>query len=180
MSHETYGLEAIVKHPAEVLKTPCPLLEPAALERRVFFYASLFDELERLVREDEGSAGLAAPQLGHTVRAFALRLPTEIVTVVNPKIMARHGKKVISVEGCFSLDESDRVKVTRHEHIMLAGLDRAGRRMPLRLRGVAARAAQHELDHLDGILIIDKGPAYRAVIPGREPENPWGPRDADN
>jgi peptide deformylase len=166
VSHETYGLEAIVKHPAEVLRTPAARITVPELDK----YAGLFADLKRLVREDAGSVGLAAPQLGVSVRACALKLNADgtVVVMVNPKIVERRYKPVQSVEGCFSLDPEDRVNVRRHEWVAVSSWDAEGRRQPLRLKGLPARAAQHEIDHLNGVLIIDIGAAYRVAPPPDE------------
>ena len=119
------------------------------------------DELERLAERmvslmhDADGIGLAANQVGIVRRLFVFSDNGEDRVVVNP-VLTRAGKtKETEEEGCLSLG-SVRMPVERATEVTLDGLDQHGEPVHLELEGLAARVAQHELDHLDGTLIIDR------------------------
>ena len=106
---------------------------------------------------DADGIGLAANQVGELVRIIVLRLPDRVVGICNPVITAREGDQ-LSVEGCLSIPGVLAV-VRRAEHVRLNGLGESGAPIELHLSGVYAAVAQHEIDHLDGILITDRAVA---------------------
>lgn len=99
--------------------------------------------------------GLAAPQVGVCVRMFAMRLGDRLAVICNPTVV-RHGKDVVTdVEGCLSIP-GRRLRVPRYNIIEVDCFDITGvHQPPLKLRGIDARCAQHEIDHLSGKLITD-------------------------
>lgn len=99
--------------------------------------------------------GLAAPQVGVCVRMFAMRLGDRLAVLCNPTII-RHGKDVITdVEACLSLPGRRR-RVPRYNIVEVDCYNISGvRQPPLKLRGIDARCAQHEIDHLSGKLITE-------------------------
>jgi peptide deformylase len=116
----------------------------------------LVERMEYLMREAQG-IGLAATQVGVLRRVFVFA-PDEEGTahaVVNPRIAEASGEKETEEEGCLSL-QGVRVPVERAVRVTLEGKDPAGNDVRFELDGMAARVAQHEYDHLDGVLIIDR------------------------
>ena len=103
--------------------------------------------------------GLAAPQVGVGKRVIVVDIsPVEEtarpLALVNPEIVGKQGK-VEGMEGCLSVPGVEGM-VCRHESIVLRGLNEQGAPVTLEARGMLSRALQHEIDHLDGILFVDK------------------------
>jgi len=100
--------------------------------------------------------GLAATQVGIIRRLFVFQ-PNEddVAVVVNPEIVERSDETSVADEGCLSI-QGILVPVERAETITIVGRDANGEEVRFELDDIYARAAQHELDHLDGVLIIDR------------------------
>ena len=135
----------------------------------------LIDNMIETLREANG-VGLAAPQVGQPIQlAIILTLPEEddegneiedtreLFVVINPEIFWRSKETTKGIEGCLSIP-GYLGEVERHESVRVRGLDRHGRKLRLRLYDWTARIFQHEIDHLNGELYIDK-------LTG--PENIW-------
>jgi peptide deformylase len=118
--------------------------------------ASLVERMRHLLRDANG-IGLAATQVGVLRRVF-LFLPDpeqDAVALVNPRIVERSDERVSDDEGCLSL-QGVVVPVERDERVTVEGSDPEGNEVRFELEGLPARIAQHELDHLDGVLILDR------------------------
>jgi peptide deformylase len=119
------------------------------------------DELRRMgermvsLMHDADGIGLAATQVGILRRFFVFRNEEDDVLVVNPTIISSSDETEMDEEGCLSLGPV-RVPVERSLSVTLEGLDREGAPLRLELEGIAARVVQHELDHLDGTLIVQR------------------------
>jgi peptide deformylase len=100
--------------------------------------------------------GLAAPQIGVMRRLIIADIGVGLLSLINPEILERRGEASL-LEGCLSLP-SVGVKVTRNESIIVRGIDPAGREVIRDMSGLMARVIQHEIDHLNGVLILDYGP----------------------
>ena len=105
------------------------------------------------VRREEG-AGLAAPQVGVLRRAVVIDVDEGFFELVNPVIVDSKGEQR-GWEGCLSV-RGKRGVVTRPQTVKVEYFDRAGKKKKLTAHGFFARAVCHELDHLDGILYIDR------------------------
>ena len=105
--------------------------------------------------------GLAAPQVHESLRVFVAMLDPDgrgegdAVAFINPEIMVVGDQTVEGWEGCLSIPEI-RGRVPRAQHIKVSALDRTGKRFELELKDFPARVVQHETDHLDGVLFLDR------------------------
>ena len=132
------------------------------------------DDLDRLIDDmietmrDANGVGLAGPQVNQRLRLAVIEtLPErddegnkiensrELIVVVNPEIVWRSRSTIEGVEGCLSIP-GWLGEVARSEAVRVRALDRHGKKIRLRLKGWTARIIQHEIDHLDGILFIDR------------------------
>ena len=119
------------------------------------------DELARLtermigVMHDAEGVGLAATQVGILRRLFVFHDEDEDRVVVNPVLTVRGNETEVDEEGCLSLGPI-RMPVERAVEVTLDGFDATGATVHLELEGISARVVQHELDHLDGKMIIDR------------------------
>lgn len=139
-----------------IIKVPDPRLRQTALEIVKFTKKTqlLVDQMASVMRRANG-IGLAAPQLGVLQRVIVIAAEGMRPTgLVNPVIVKSEGEQV-GEEGCLSIPGlyGD---VTRAEYVEVEALDRRGRMAVFELEGIHARVAQHEIDHLDGVLFIDK------------------------
>jgi peptide deformylase len=112
------------------------------------------DMLETLHAED-GRAGLAAPQVGKSLRITVIGIPDqEDIVLINGEIVKRKGERVVD-EGCLSIPGYTG-KVKRAEFVTAKGLDINGKQIRIKGEELLAQALEHELDHLNGVLYIDK------------------------
>ena len=120
----------------------------------------LIDDMIDTMHEYSG-VGLAAPQVHEGVRLFVALLDddpdskSEATAVINPEIVPVSDDVAEGWEGCLSIPDI-RGMVPRYTSIVVRGLDREGRQRELPLKGFSARVAQHETDHLDGVLFFDR------------------------
>jgi peptide deformylase len=103
--------------------------------------------------------GLAAPQVGVPLRVFVVdlslgRKAEDLIVMVNPEFVDRDGMQ-LEEEGCLSIPGFN-ATVVRPTRAVLQGLDRTGQRRTVEGSGLLARAFQHEMDHLDGTLFVDR------------------------
>ena len=123
------------------------------------FDAALRQEVERMGRlmHDSIGVGLAAPQAGISHRLLVYRVDPDspVQTLVNAEIEWQSKDKEWMEEGCLSLP-GVLVDVERPIHVRVAGVDAAGRPIVVEASGFEARVIQHEVDHLDGVLILDR------------------------
>lgn len=147
--------EAALRH---VRKFGDPVLKSRAAEVEGFDEA-LRAEIDRmgLLMEDAIGVGLAANQVGLLRRFFVYRVSDEgpLQALVNPVIDWSSDEEETFEEGCLSLPQVV-VEVTRPAQIRVSAQDRFGEPLKLEVDGLEARVIQHELDHLDGVLIIDR------------------------
>jgi peptide deformylase len=97
--------------------------------------------------------GLAAPQIGILSQIIVVGLENDRRALINPELVVGEGESILE-EGCLSLPTLE-VPVKRKERIFIRGRDLDGREMNLEVSGFPSRVYQHEIDHLQGILIID-------------------------
>ena len=113
----------------------------------------LLDDMKDTVKKEEG-AGLAAPQVGVLKRLAVVDVEEGYYELINPVIVAQKGEQT-GWEGCLSVRKKSGI-VSRPMKVKITYQDRNGEKKSLQAKGFFARAICHELDHLDGILYIDK------------------------
>ncbi len=116
--------------------------------------ARLAEKMTELMHDGDG-IGLAATQVGVLKRLFVFNDEGEDRIVVNPVLTITGKETETDEEGCLSLGPV-RMPVERHVQVTVDGVDQAGEPLHLELEGLSARVVQHEADHLDGRLIIDR------------------------
>lgn len=110
--------------------------------------------------------GLAAPQVGVLHRVIIFDIGQGFTCLLNPRIVDRGGEELLE-EGCLSLPEI-RVGIKRNSRLVVEGFDLKGREVRFEAEGLLARVIQHELDHLDGLLLIDRlSPLRRRMLSGK-------------
>src|SRR5713226_9081309 len=126
---------------------------------------ALTPEIDRLVDDmidtmyAAPGVGLAAPQVGVPLRVFVVDLsvgrdPTGLIVMINPEFVERDGTQ-LEEEGCLSVPGFN-ATVVRPARVVIKGLDREGNERQQEAAGLLARAFQHEMDHLDGTLFVDR------------------------
>lgn len=144
----------------EILKYPNPILSQKAQE-----IEEITPEIKELAKDmaeamyEKRGIGLAAPQVGECCRLIAVDISgpderTALQFLVNPVIVSKEGE-VTEEEGCLSVAQL-RSKVTRAEKVVVKAKDLDGNAVELPADGILAVCLQHEIDHLDGVLFIDR------------------------
>ena len=142
------AIRNVVQIGDETLRTKCFPVE--TFDEKLH---ELLDDMKETVYKEEG-AGLAAPQVGVLRRVVVVVVEEGYFELVNPVIISQKGEQR-DWEGCLSV-RGKRGIVSRPMKVKVAFQDRNGERYLLQAKGFFARAICHELDHLDGILYIDK------------------------
>lgn len=158
------SVRPVVRYPAAVLKAPADEIEPGPEAE------ALARDLIDTMRASPACVGLAAPQIGVGLRAFCLdvtghkkaRSCAGLVVLINPVILAADGTEVTR-EGCMSVpDFTGNVK--RPSSVIVEGLSPDGRPHRYEADAFEARAFQHEIDHLDGVLFLDRVASLTADV----------------
>jgi peptide deformylase len=138
-----------------ILKYPDPVLRRKA--KRV---SHVDESLNRLIdymietMYEASGAGLAAPQVGVSLKIAVIGLPEEeVIVLVNPEVVKKSGERVV-VEGCLSIP-GYRGEIKRAEKVTVKALDRNGKSFRIKADDLLAEVLEHEIDHLNGILYID-------------------------
>lgn len=132
----------------EVLRKKCEEVKKFDAE-----LAALLDDMKETVRAEDG-AGLAAPQIGVSLRAVVIDLDEGYFEMINPRILSAKGEQR-GAEGCLSVKGKYGI-VTRPNKVKAEYRDRKGKKHTVTGEGLFARCMCHEFDHLDGVLYIDK------------------------
>jgi len=150
-------------HP--VLRERARALDKSDIKSAAF--QKLIDDMIDTMHEYHG-VGLAAPQVHEGLRLFVALLDedpdakSEAAVIINPEILPNGSEIEEGWEGCLSIPDI-RGMVPRYTDIRLKALDRAGRAIELPLKNFPARVAQHETDHLDGVLFFDRMKAFNTL-----------------
>ena len=146
-------IRPIVKYGHSVLHEPARLVETIDDDIK-----ALIDDMVETMYVAPG-VGLAAPQIGVPLRLFVVDLSVgrsagQLIVMINPELVAREGMQT-EEEGCLSVPGFN-ATVVRPSRVVVKGLDREGRERTIEGEGLLARAFQHEMDHLDGTLFVDR------------------------
>jgi peptide deformylase len=143
---------------AQIRQYPDAVLRMRAREVEQFDddLARLAEKMAHLMHDARG-VGLAATQVGVLQRVFVFQETDkdEVTAIVNPEITERSQDTDVADEGCLSL-QGVLVPVERAEDVTVEGKDLTGAALRLQLEGMDARVVQHELDHLDGVLMLER------------------------
>jgi peptide deformylase len=143
---------------AQIRQYPDKVLRMRAREVENFDedLARLAEKMGRLMHDARG-VGLAATQVGVLQRLFVFQLAgdDEVTAIVNPEITKRSRSTDVADEGCLSL-QGVLVPVERNSDVTIEGQDLSGSPLKLELEEMDARVVQHELDHLDGVLMLER------------------------
>ena len=143
-----YNCMEIRKAGDKVLKE---IAEPVArVDKKI---RKLIDDMAQTMYNADG-VGLAAPQVGVSLRVIVLDVDDELIELINPIIIKSEGCE-LGNEGCLSVPGVFG-EVERFSEVTVTGLNRYGKNITITGTGLLARALQHEIDHLDGILFIEK------------------------
>jgi len=139
-------------YPDKVLKTTAEKVENIDLG-----IVTLAEDMQETMYSAPG-VGLAAPQVGHSKRLILLdptagKEPDNLLVIINPVIIEKEGSETDS-EMCLSLPETS-IDVCRAKRILVSGYDLKGNEVRIEAEGFLARIFQHEIDHLDGKVILD-------------------------
>ncbi|MGO1879455.1 MAG: peptide deformylase [Microbacterium gubbeenense] len=132
-----------------VLRTPCE--EIGEIDEGI---RSLVADLIETV-EVPGRAGVAAPQIGVGLRAFSYNVDGQIGAILNPRIVEVRGEPVPTGEGCLSVPDLWH-DALRHPYARVEGIDVDGNPVTLEGEGLFAQMLQHETDHLDGMVYLQR------------------------
>ena len=138
-----------------IIKYPTPVLrkKAAPVTRLLPEIVELLERMGESMYAAHG-VGLAAPQIGVSLRLAVVDIGDGLQMLVNPEIVEREGEQT-GVEGCLSLPDLHG-DVTRAQRVVVRATNIMGKKMTLRAEDYLARAIQHELDHLNGVLFTDR------------------------
>ncbi|MFH1651519.1 MAG: peptide deformylase [Chloroflexota bacterium] len=141
----------------------------------------LINDMLETMHDAPGRVGLAAPQVGVSLRVIVIGIPDEEdIVLINPEIVRTRGERVID-EGCLSLPGYFG-EITRSETVTVKGRDRDGKEVRIRATDLLAQALEHEIDHLNGMIYIDRledESQLRKVEPVPEGESPEDEPDTE-
>jgi peptide deformylase len=145
----------IVQYPNPILRQRCEKIKnptDPVIQQLVL-------DMIKTMRANDGT-GLAAPQIGKNIQLCIIEVDNEVFTLINPEIKNLSGKDLFIEEGCLSFPGKF-LPVKRYEKIKVKAYDSNGKKQIIRARGLLSRAFQHEIDHLNGELFVDKAVEYK-------------------
>lgn len=161
----------------EIKHYPEPILRAEAriVPKVTATVRKLLDEMVQTMRAAEG-VGLAAPQVGVSKRVIVVDVGEGLIELINPKIEKKEGSET-AMEGCLSIPQY-LGEVERAASVTVIGLNREGEEVRIAATGLLARALQHEIDHLNGILFIDRATVIYEKKPGQPEDGQIGEGEA--
>jgi len=151
-------IKDIIHHPHPILRQKAKPVEINRINKKEL--KELLADMEATMIEKDG-AGLAAPQIGISQQIVVIAdSKGKNIFMINPQITRRSWGKIIGEEGCLSvIDDKGRIiygRVERHKRINCTYYDQEGKKKKIQAEEPLARVIQHEVDHLNGILFIDR------------------------
>ena len=140
---------------------PIRILPDPVLKQKAKRVRNIDGSVQRLIGDmletmhaDPGRAGLAAPQIGVSLRVIVVGIPEEEdIVLINPQVVRTKGEQLVT-EGCLSVPGYFG-EIKRAEQVTVKGRDQNGKQIRIRAIGLLAQALQHEIDHINGVLYID-------------------------
>lgn len=148
-------------HPDSILRRKADPISPSQLRDPAI--KRFFSDMEKSMNENNG-IGLAAPQVGKSLQIAVIKTKDGSLVLVNPKITRFSLRSELGEEGCLSIPGVYGI-VKRAKSIRVKTLDARGKTISFKAAGLFARVIQHEVDHLNGILFIDKA---KEIISGAD------------
>jgi len=150
----------------EIVTNPNPLLRKKSVKIRGSEIDSnacreLYRQMSRTMIARDG-VGLAAPQIGKNIRLITINTKNGVLCMINPEIIKKSWKKCWDEEGCISVPNTYG-QVRRHYKVSCIYLNKNSQKQKIEAEGLLARIIQHEIDHLDGILFIDKAKDIKKI-----------------
>lgn len=139
----------IIKYPSPILRKKCEEVKEITEEIK-----RLSQEMIETLTKNQG-VGLAVPQIGELKRMIVVQTEKGPQTFINPKIIKKTKETIIDEEGCLSFPGLF-LKIKRAKWVEIEALNEKGEKIHLKAEGLPARIFQHEIDHLNGILFIDR------------------------
>ena len=140
----------LVTHPNTILRTKGKkITNPLDLKIQ-----KLIKEMIDTMRAEKG-VGLAAQQIGQALQIAVIEVDDTVYTLINPKITTLSRERESMEEGCLSVP-GNFFSIKRSLSVQVRYLDEKGEKKKLRARGLLAQAIQHEVDHLNGVIILDR------------------------
>ena len=157
-THRRVLVRPVLEHPHPLLSRPSVEVDPRSIA-----VVALANLLAATMPSSPGCIGLSAPQIGENVRVFAMDVSGHrkmkscvgLVVLVNPRILSRSGT-VVMREGCLSVPQLTGDVVRASQLIVSGAIPGSGRNVAIPADGIEARCILHEIDHLDGILFVDR------------------------
>jgi peptide deformylase len=146
----------IKKYPDSVLKKRCREIKEITPEIKEM----AFDLSETMMKKD--GIGLAAPQIGRLEKIIAINIGDDPQVFINPIIISKGREKEYIEEGCLSFPGLF-LNVKRPKEVEVEAFNLEGKKMKIKAEGLAARVFQHEIDHLNGILFINRIPFWQRL-----------------
>jgi peptide deformylase len=141
----------IKKYPDPILRKKCEKVKEITPEIKELAK----DMIETMQKNEPEGIGLAAPQVGELKRIIVVQLGEEPAVFFNPKIIKKSREKEVMEEGCLSLPGLW-LKIKRAKKVEVEAIDKNGKIIKIKTEGLPARVLQHEIDHINGILFIDR------------------------
>ena len=151
------AIRDVVTHPADILRRKAHKVSDFGAELQ-----NLINDMVDTMRDEPG-VGLAAPQVGVSLRLIVVEYgdeedeekPPKLFVVTNPEIVRQSQEMIMGVEGCLSIP-GYAGEVERAIEVTVKGQNRRGKPVKIKAKGWLARIFQHEVDHLNGVLFIDR------------------------
>lgn len=140
----------IVKYPNSILRKKCEEVKEITEDIK-----KLGQEMMTIIMTENQGLGLAAPQIGELKRIIVVQTEKGPEVFINPEIIKKSKKTEIREEGCLSFPGLF-LKIKRAKEAEIEALDLQGEKIKIKAEDLPARVFQHEIDHLDGILFIDR------------------------
>ncbi|PIP28391.1 MAG: peptide deformylase [Candidatus Moranbacteria bacterium CG23_combo_of_CG06-09_8_20_14_all_35_22] len=141
----------IITYPNEILRQKAKKIkDPKSREVK-----DLIFDMIAIIEKSGNTLGLAAPQVGQSLQLCIIKLDGKTYILINPKITRKSWGKEVCEEGCLSFPGKF-IPIKRCKKITVKALDRKGEKITIKAEGLLSRAMQHEIDHLDGVLFIDR------------------------